>query len=1091
MLMRLMTKLPVFFVIALLVFLPVSVSAQISSTGGSQEYTPPKEASSEQTADEEFSTNAFCIWPKKECANQCWWGCESGSNWYCGSAGAVCCKSNAKFCDGSAGKCWSDDCPAGTKWTCKSTGAVCESACPASNPKYCGGQCWTDCEDTKYYDYSFVCSGGKGVCNLVGCRDSEFPNLCGNDCWSNCPSGQKWRCGSDGKGTCDVVCTDKDGDGYGSGCSKGSDCNDDDSSIWNKNSCGVCAKEPAGLGNSCSKGTGACKGTGKYVCNSAGTGTTCDAKEGSPSKEICSDSIDNDCDGTTDESSCSECPENEPKKCGSTCYSGDECEANKVAVCNKDNQVVCCSSDFPVYCGRTDNNGKDACWKSQFECDNSQKCGSEGWTICSETNFPNWNCRSDGVSRCCPAGYPYLWNSDWLCHTTTEPQKCSVPDGSSANCDCDTDAECQKASSSKPYCGQTYGKRTNNGYHACLTEKPQYCGDGTCNNEETYKTCSADCTTPKGKITANVYHTTTGKAISGAHIYLDGVPKGITNSEGKLNFEANYGNRNVKTECPDKKPCGERTVNVDGEEFASFECGCTIQKAELQIKVRTLHSATDEGYPIYNAYVFLNDEKKGLTDAFGNLYIPNVNYGNNQLGIGLKIADNENSEPYEHRYSYDLLVDEAFEERTINIELPSQQQNPSKNNADTSPNVFTASDYNATYSPEAIPLIVAAIVWIGFTTWAYGDYAKCVEETDSWWAGFGKLSWESLTCSPTGLAIGAAINKEHMGNCLKRAAAIARNTWEKCKLDAAFLGIMFIPPAWIASAAGKAFVVIKGFAYSIPYVEKFLGYGFKVIAQSETFIKISNGISEFGFKVVGGSLKIYDNVVGMIVKVMKNAGVSSKITATVEDLLRATKFSELPGVGVDIPNIKGALGESAAVKTADLVGEELAKEGAIFVRPSGRAKTVLKESAKYSLRFDNKGKIEIFDKINNNILGELDDFYLINGKPVVTEVKTMAAGSLDQQIAGKWNWFPPGWEDGLSQKASRNLNAIKDVTGETPEFIIMIPKGEASASKHLPNLLKDIRNAGFKAEYAELEATNIAFDNAARRIYGEAKQGGK
>ncbi len=54
------------------------------------------------------------------------------------------------------------------------------------------------------------------------------------------------------------------------------------------------------LGNSCSEGKGECKATGMRVCNSSGTGTTCNATAGSPKPEIC-DGKDNDCDGITDE----------------------------------------------------------------------------------------------------------------------------------------------------------------------------------------------------------------------------------------------------------------------------------------------------------------------------------------------------------------------------------------------------------------------------------------------------------------------------------------------------------------------------------------------------------------------------------------------------------------------------------------------------------------------------------------------------------------------------------------------------------------------------------------------------------------------
>lgn len=78
----------------------------------------------------------------------------------------------------------------------------------------------------------------------------------------------------------------------------------------------------------------------------------------------------------------------------------------------------------------------------------------------------------------------------------------------------------------------------------------------------------------------------------------------------------------------------------------------------------------------------------------------------------------------------------------------------------------------------------------------------------------------------------------------------------------------------------------------------------------------------------------------------------------------------------------------------------------------------------------------------------------------------------------------------MKQDLIKRLNAIKEITGETSEFIIMVPKGEAAASKELSNFLSKIRNAGYRADYAELQATNEAFNDAANRINELARGGG-
>ena len=55
-----------------------------------------------------------------------------------------------------------------------------------------------------------------------------------------------------------------------------------------------------GLGNACSVGLGVCESSGVFVCSADTFGTECSATPGSPEIEVC-DGLDNDCDGSTDE----------------------------------------------------------------------------------------------------------------------------------------------------------------------------------------------------------------------------------------------------------------------------------------------------------------------------------------------------------------------------------------------------------------------------------------------------------------------------------------------------------------------------------------------------------------------------------------------------------------------------------------------------------------------------------------------------------------------------------------------------------------------------------------------------------------------
>ena len=111
------------------------------------------------------------------------------------------------------------------------------------------------------------------------------------------------------------ICIDNDGDGYGqsgsTGCTNvGNDCNDSNPNIHPgttelcdglDNNCDISIDEGFNVGQSCIAGIGACQNSGTYVCTQDKLTTQCNAVPGDPSPELC-DTLDNDCDGTVDES---------------------------------------------------------------------------------------------------------------------------------------------------------------------------------------------------------------------------------------------------------------------------------------------------------------------------------------------------------------------------------------------------------------------------------------------------------------------------------------------------------------------------------------------------------------------------------------------------------------------------------------------------------------------------------------------------------------------------------------------------------------------------------------------------------------------
>ncbi len=127
-------------------------------------------------------------------------------------------------------------------------------------------------------DEGFCRIGGmchpNGATNAAGCQTCVAPlTVSAPTAWTNANNGTS--CSSPSGGVCTAgVC----------GCPSGQ-----------SNCGGICRA----TGASCTMGVGACLRTGTIICS--GTTTICSVTAGSPTAEIC-DGIDNDCDGTVDES---------------------------------------------------------------------------------------------------------------------------------------------------------------------------------------------------------------------------------------------------------------------------------------------------------------------------------------------------------------------------------------------------------------------------------------------------------------------------------------------------------------------------------------------------------------------------------------------------------------------------------------------------------------------------------------------------------------------------------------------------------------------------------------------------------------------
>ncbi len=133
------------------------------------------------------------------------------------------------------------------------------------------------------------------------------------------------------------------------------------------------------VGKSCTVGKGACKHTGKLICNKKGDGTICDGHAGPPMKESCNN-IDDDCDGQIDEGLTQTCT----TKLQGPCHQGKR-------TCTKGTWGRCISTVSPKkeLCNNVDDDcdGKidedfsqkgKSCQKGQGECQ------AQGTFVCSK-----------------------------------------------------------------------------------------------------------------------------------------------------------------------------------------------------------------------------------------------------------------------------------------------------------------------------------------------------------------------------------------------------------------------------------------------------------------------------------------------------------------------------------------------------------------------------------------------------------------------------------------------------------------------------------------------------------------------------------
>lgn len=300
------------------------------------------------------------------------------------------------------------------------------------------------------------------------------------------------------------------------------------------------------LGQSCDVGVGACKRTGKRICNSQQNGTTCSAKAGNPVNEIC-DGLDNDCDGQVDEIF---------TDLGQTCDVG-------LGICKRTGQRVCDTSKTKTKCSASPGQPQiELCDGLDNNCDGQV---DEKW--------PNKGSQCVvGVGSCKNQG-------TWICKSDKSGVSCSVPpkapkpeicDGADNDCNGVVDDGLVRACQTK--CGSGAERCVAGNWSSCSAPQPS---QETCNDKDD------DCNGQVDDNLTRVCSTACGKGkescVRGKWVFCDAEKPEVETCDGK----DNDCNGSVDDGLKPRRclgDCGEGTATCKGGKWG----GCSGPSPETE-----------------------------------------------------------------------------------------------------------------------------------------------------------------------------------------------------------------------------------------------------------------------------------------------------------------------------------------------------------------------------------------------------------------------------------------------------------------------------------------------------------------------------
>ncbi len=278
-------------------------------------------------------------------------------------------------------------CAVGGNTACIEGETVCDAVALAPTDELCGDSLDNDCDgeiDEGFTGIGSTCTAGVGTCETIG----------------------EVTCSADGLSTeCNAVPAAPGTELCGNNL-------DDD--------CDGELDEGFDVGTMCSAGVGACAVDGVKQCSTDGLSTECSATPGTPGAELCGDSIDNDCDGSTDEGF---------ELAGMPCTEG-------VGVCAATSTYVCSADQLSLECPATPGT------PAQEVCGDSLDNDCDGAT---DEGFPDLGTScSVSIMACSATGTVVCAGTTTMCDAVVTPET-ETCDGTDNDCDGDVDND--------PVCG--------------------------------------------------------------------------------------------------------------------------------------------------------------------------------------------------------------------------------------------------------------------------------------------------------------------------------------------------------------------------------------------------------------------------------------------------------------------------------------------------------------------------------------------------------------------------------------------------------------------------------------------------------------